>query len=106
MLRRALLVVPLATVAVLLQASPAAADHTHFRVLGNGDCVLLAPDGGEKYVQLPNADEYATNRRHPLHVNVHLGQPGEVGEIYVAYGADGVLTGDAIRLCGGTFINR
>jgi hypothetical protein len=41
-----------------------------------------------------------------LHVNVHLGQPGEVGEIYVAYGADGVLTGDAIRLCGGTFINR
>jgi hypothetical protein len=106
MLRRALMVVPLAVAAVLVDASPAAADHTHFRVVGNGKCVLLAPDGGEKYVQLPNADEYAANRRHPLHVNVHLGQPGQVGQIYVAYGADGVLTADAQRLCGGTFLNR
>jgi hypothetical protein len=106
MLRRILLAVPLATVAVLVPASPAAADHTHFRVVGNGGCVLLAPDGGEKYVQLPHADEYPANRQHPLHVNVHLGRPGEVGQVYVAYGADGVLTADAIRLCGGTFINR
>jgi hypothetical protein len=106
MLRRLLLVAPLATAAVLVPASPAAADHTHFRVAGSGACVLLAPDGGEKYVHLPNADEFAANRQHPLHVNVHLGRPGEVGQVYVAYGADGVLTGDAQRLCGGLFINR
>jgi hypothetical protein len=106
MLRRTLLIVPLAAAAVLLPAAPAAADHTHFRVVGDGECVLLAPDGGEKYVQLPDADEYAANRQHPLHVNVHLGQPGQVGQIYVAYGADGVLTADAQRLCGGVFINR
>jgi len=106
MIRRTLLIVPLAAAAILLPASPAAADHTHFRVVGTGECVLLAPDGGEKYVQLPNADGFAPNRQHPLHVNVHLGQPGEVGQIYVAYGADGVLTADAQRLCGGVFINR
>jgi hypothetical protein len=106
MRRRTLLIVPLAAAAFLLPATPAAADHTHFRVVGDGECVLLAPDGGEKYVQLPNADEYPANRQHPLHVNVHLGQPGQVGQIYVAYGADGVLTADAQRLCGGNFINR
>ena len=106
MRRRMLLIVPLAAAAALVPALPAAADHTHFKVVGNGECVLLAPDGGEKYVQLPNAEEYPANRQHPLHVNVHLGRPGEVGQIYVAYGADGVLTADAQRLCGGTFINR
>jgi hypothetical protein len=106
MLRRALLIVPLAAAAVLLPASPAVADHTHFRVLGSGECVLLAPDGGEKYVQLPHAEGYAANRQHPLHVNVHLGQPGQVGQIYVAYAADGVLTADAQKLCGGVFVNR
>src|SRR5215203_2661934 len=105
MIRRALLIIPLAAATVLLPASPAAADHTHFRVIGTGECVLLAPDGGEKYVQLPNADEFAPNRQHPLHVNVHLGQPGEVGQIYVAYGADGVLTPEAQAFCGGTFVN-
>jgi hypothetical protein len=104
--RRMLLVALLAVGALLAGAAPAAADHTHFRVVGNGQCVLIAPDGGEKYVQLPHADEYAANRQHPLHVNVHLGQPGQVGDIYVAYGADGVLTADAQRLCGGTFLNR
>jgi hypothetical protein len=106
MLRRTLLIGSLAAAAVLLPATPAAADHTHFRVVGDGECVLLAPDGGEKYVQLPNADAYPPNRQHPLHVNVHLGQPGQVGQIYVAYGADGVLTADAQRLCDGAFINR
>ena len=105
-MRRVFLAVPLAVGTVLLGATPAAADHTHFRVVGNGECVLLAPDGGEKYVQLPHADEFAPNRQHPLHVNVHLGRPGEVGSIYVAYGADGALTADAVRLCGGAFRNR
>jgi hypothetical protein len=106
MLRRVLLIVPVAAASVVLPASPAAADHTHFRVAGDGACVLLAPEGGEKEVQLPHAEDYAANRRHPLHVNVHLGRPGEVGQIYVAYGADGVLTHEAQRLCGGSFINR
>jgi hypothetical protein len=106
MLRRLLLAVPLAVIGLLVGASPAIADHTHFRVLGNGQCVLIAPDGGEKYVELPNADEYPEYRRHPLHVNVHLGQPGEVGQVYVAYTADGALTADAVRLCGGEFLNR
>jgi hypothetical protein len=106
MSRPLLFVPPLVLAALVVGATPAAADHTHFRVVGDDRCVLLAPDGGEKYVQLPHADEYAPNRQHPLHVNVHLGQPGEVGDIYVAYGADGILTADAQRLCGGTFLNR
>jgi hypothetical protein len=97
---------PFAVAVVLASAIPAAADHTHFRIVGNGECVLLAPDGGEKDVQLPHADDFAANRQHPLHVNVHLGQPGEVGQVYVAYGADEVLTPDAQALCGGTFVNR
>jgi hypothetical protein len=104
--RRLLLIALLAVGGLLGGAAPAAADHTHFQMVGNGQCVLLAPDGGEKYVQLPHADQFPANRQHPLHVNVHLGQPGQVGAIYVAYGADGVLTADAQRLCGGTFLNR
>ena len=97
-----------AAAAALLVAGavPAQADHVHFRVLGDGECVLLAPDGGVKYVQLPTADEFPENRQHPLHVNVHLGRPGIVsGDIYVAYGADGVLTPEAEALCGGVFVN-
>jgi hypothetical protein len=97
--------ITLATVGIVIAGTPAAADHVHFRVVGNGQCVLLAPDGGEQYVELPHADDFAANRRHPLHVNVHLGQPGEVGQVYVAYTADGVLTADAMRLCGGVFLN-
>ena len=84
---------------------PAHADHIHFRVLGNGQCVLLAPDGGEQQVSLPHADAFAENRRHPLHVNVHLGRPGEVGTVMVAY-ANGTLTAAGQAMCGGTFVNR
>jgi len=102
-----LLAVPIALFALGATATPAAADHVHFRVLDDGSCVLLAPDGGEKYVSLPQADGFTDDRRHPLHVNVHLGEPGETsGDIYVAYGADGVLTDDALRECGGEFVNR
>ena len=90
----------------LIGMSPAAADHVHFRVLGNGQCVLLAPDGGEKEVQLPHADAFPANRRHPLHVNVHLGRPGEVGSVYAAYPSTGTLTPEADRICGGEFVNR
>ncbi|WP_345208555.1 hypothetical protein [Fodinibacter luteus] len=68
--------VALSALVMVVGASAAHADHTHVRVLGNGKCVVLAANGGEKYVQLPHADGFPENRRHPLHVNVHLGQPG------------------------------
>lgn len=105
MFRSKLITVPLAVAGLLVAATPAHADHTHFRVLGSGACVLLAPDGGEKYVELPNADDFPLNRQHPLHVKVHLGQPGEVGQVFVAYTANGVLTAEALQLCGGSFVN-
>lgn len=66
-------------------AGPAAADHTHVRLLGNGQCVILAADGGEEDVQLPHADEFAENRRHPLHTNAHLGEPGTRGDTPVVF---------------------
>ena len=105
-MRRLVVGTALAVVGIAIAATPAGADHVHFRVVGSGQCVLLAPDGGEKYVELPNAEGFAPNRRHPLHVNVHLGQPGEVGQVYVAYAANGVLTAEAHELCGGVFLNR
>ncbi|HEX6328415.1 MAG TPA: hypothetical protein VFZ72_17750 [Jiangellaceae bacterium] len=105
MWRRLTVTAMVATAAFAASSLPAAADHVHFRVLGGGECVLLAPDGGEKYVQLPYAGEFPENRQHPLHVNVHLGEPGAGGDIYVAYGADGVLTAEAEALCGGVFVN-
>lgn len=57
-------------------ALPANAAHTHVMMTGNGQCVVLAADGGEKYVSLPHVTDHPDNRRHPLHVNVHLGEPG------------------------------
>ena len=65
-----------AAIIVLAQA-PAGASHIHSKQTGNGSCVLLAQKGGEQNVQLPFADNYAANRRHPLHVLVHMGRPGE-----------------------------
>ncbi len=62
--------------AMMVSALPASASHTHVRMTGNGACVILAANGGEHDVQLPHAEEFAENRRHPLHVNVHLGEPG------------------------------
>jgi hypothetical protein len=64
---------------VLGLSIPAMATHTHVRTTGNGSCVILAASGGESEVQLPYADGFAENRRHPLHVNVHLGQAGTRG---------------------------
>ena len=77
--------VGLVAMAVLMgSALPASATHTHVRMTGNGSCVILAANGGERDVQLPHADAFAENRRHPLHVNVHLGEPGVVqGETVV-----------------------
>jgi hypothetical protein len=68
----------------------ARADHTHVLILPNGKCAILAAEGNEKYLILPtvlfsnnpnvDADDAAggldnlpLNRRHPLHVLVHLG---------------------------------
>ncbi len=69
----------LATGMLLATASPAAATHTHVRQTGNGACVLLAAGSGEATVQLPHADEFSEDRRHPLHVKVHLGEAGTRG---------------------------
>lgn len=60
----------------LVGASTASATHTHSKSTGNGSCVLLARKGGEERVVLPHADEYMDGRQHPLHVNVHFGEPG------------------------------
>ena len=66
----------------LFAPGTASATHTHSKATGNGSCVLLAPNGGEKGVILPNATGSET-RRHPLHVNVHLGEPGAGGHIQI-----------------------
>lgn len=66
----------------LFGAGTAKADHTHSMETGNGSFVLLAQNGGEDDVTLPHADG-PDNRRHPLHVNVHLGAPGRSDKIGV-----------------------
>jgi hypothetical protein len=90
------------TAAMLISSTGVArADHRHVLILPNGNCAILAQDGEEKYVILPsvllannpNADaddagELPLNRRHPLHVLVHLGVPGADGDIAVMGSAD------------------
>jgi hypothetical protein len=76
MMRRMMVAGAVAALALVSTGGAALADHTHVRLLGNGKCVVLAAQGGEQYVELPHAEAHAANRRHPLHVNVHLGQPG------------------------------
>ncbi len=82
----------------LFGASAASAGHTHSMTTGNESCVLLAQNGGEEDVTLPHADGYALDRRHPLHVNVHLGAPGRTGEI----GVQGTATDPCL---GGDYVN-
>jgi hypothetical protein len=85
-------------------ASPSGASHVHSMQLGNGSCVLLAQEGGEKYVELPEATGYdpaliPEDRRHPLHLLVHLGRAGENFPIGV-YGTASdpcFLTGDYVN---------
>jgi hypothetical protein len=45
----------------------------------------MAQNGGEKNVTLPHAtdEQVDENRAHPLHLNVHLGTPGENFDIGV-----------------------
>ena len=70
----------------------AAANHRHVLVTGNGDCVVLAKQGGEPSVTLPDAsfnnttEPITTANPHPLHVHVHRGMPGADGDIAV-YGS-------------------
>ena len=74
-------------------AAPAAASHAHVRVLGSGDCVIIAEAGRESDVTLPEAvfarnpivDQavaYPDGRRHSIHVLVHIAGRGS-GELYV-----------------------
>ena len=87
-----------ALAAGLLGASPgvAAAEHTHSLEAGNGSCVLLAQNGGEGNVQLPFASG-PEDRRHPLHVLVHMGEPGE----HVSIGVQGAGSDP----CPGDYVN-
>lgn len=77
-------------------AGTASADHVHSKQVGNGACVLLAQNSGEGEVDLPFAtnDQVTANRAHPLHLLVHLGQPGRNFAIGVA--------GTASDPCNGT----
>ena len=97
---RSALVSGVAAVIFLAGASVARADHTHVLILPNGNCAILAAAGNEKYQILPDVlfannpnvdaddtagglDSLPLNRRHPLHVLVHLGVPGADGDIVV-----------------------
>lgn len=73
---RRLVSLGLATGLLVGLALPAAATHTHVRMTGNGDCVILAANGHEDEVVLPHSSD-PEGKRHPLHVNVHLGPAGE-----------------------------
>lgn len=75
-MHRALAALMAATAMLAATPVPAFADHTHVLQLDDGRCVILAERGREKYVELPHAAEFDENRRHPLHVKVHLGEPG------------------------------
>lgn len=88
-----------------LAAPPVLANHTHVMQLGNGQCVVLAANGGEDDVELPltvfdhnpNVDiSPAPDRLHPLHVLVHQGVPGEHNAIAVA----GTPAADALCAAG------
>jgi hypothetical protein len=99
MLRRGLIAATTAAL-VFAGAGVAQADHTHVLILPNGNCAIMAAAGNEKYQIMPSvlfannpnvdADDAAgglgnlpMNRRHPLHVLVHLGVPGADGDIAV-----------------------
>ncbi|MGH9152267.1 MAG: hypothetical protein ACRD03_07715 [Acidimicrobiales bacterium] len=79
--------------AVMAWGGPAAATHTHVRVLDSGDCVVIAANGAENEVDLSGTGVFehnpnvavapAADRNHPLHVLVHRGRAGEVQRIEV-----------------------
>lgn len=92
-----------------LLVAPVSASHTHVMQVGNGQCVLLAEGAGEAGVSLPAAVfannpnvtiAPTTNRMHPLHVLVHLGQAG-TNHAMAVYG-----TAAATSLCSAGIVNR
>lgn len=85
---RRMLVAAAVAVFVVGASGVARADHLHVKILPSGDCVILAQDGNERFIVLsesnPHIDEsLPENRRHPLHVLVHLGEPGSDDSIAV-----------------------
>ena len=70
---------------------PAAAvgNHLHSVPTGNDSCVVLAQDGGERFLTLPEAsfqnttEPTTTANPHPLHVHVHRGAAGDSLDIGV-----------------------
>lgn len=81
-----------AALLLALAATPALANHSHVKVLGNGQCVVLAEGAGEDDVVLPlsvfesnpNVVVPSTGAAHPLHVLVHKGTPG-TRHMYAVY---------------------
>lgn len=106
------LAVPAAAASALLllgTAGPSLADHTHVKVVGNGECIVLAEGSGESHVDLPtevfagnpNVDiPEADGLTHPLHLLVHRGVPGDHLSLYVL-GSPAAATA-----CPGEFVNR
>ena len=91
-----------------LSAAPALANHAHVMQIGNGECVLLAQNGGEDEVELPlSVFEHnpnvtiapAPDKLHPLHVLVHKGVPGMHNHLEVAG------TGPASTMCATGIVN-
>ena len=97
-----------AAILLALAATPAFGNHSHVKVLGNGQCVVLAEGAGEDEVVLPisvfdnnpNVDVLSTGARHPLHVLVHKGVPGDHGSYAVFGSAEGTI------LCDAGYVNR
>ena len=90
-------------------ATTAHASHTHAKLVGNGQCVVLAQSAGEDRVNLPGAVfEQNPNvsvapspgRNHPLHVLVHRGVAGQSGDYHV-YDSP-----QAARACNAGYVNR
>jgi hypothetical protein len=88
-MRRLIFLAPFVASAVLAFPELAPAMHVHVLVTGNGQCVVLAQNGNERWVELPDAsfnnttEPTTTANPHPLHVHVHRGQPGQVVGIFV-----------------------
>lgn len=78
-----------AVAASLALPMTAIGNHVHSVQTGNGNCVVLAQNGGERYVTLPeesfqNTTEPTTTANpHPIHVHVHRGAASEPLDIGV-----------------------
>jgi hypothetical protein len=78
-----------ALVAGVCLPATAWSNHLHSVQTGTGACVVLAQNGGERYVTLPAAsfqnttEPTPTANPHPLHVHVHRGAAGDPLDIGV-----------------------